>query len=440
MVEFVSLLLGLVIGPIDVEVAVDETVAAVVLELDGEEVGRLAGAPWKLSVDLGEELRPHRLTARALDGGGRELDHAERQLNVYRPPAGVDYVLHRNSSGWVTKIALSWPNRAGAEPRRSAVSVDGSPVEFEDPSEIWPPALDPSRLHVIETVVEYSDGVVARDRIGVGGPVLGQGSVRLTALVAHVPEADARAAPETARARRTGTGERVRVVGIERRDAEMVFVRGELAASAVERIGPGRATMGALSGARDAQAARVIHAVPIEREEWVRIFDPHGSVRRGDSLEHQRLAVPLVSGLEGNFGLFWHLKTHKASESDGSVHWLADAVAIAASRLESGARRRAAVLLLAPESIDQGSLLDAAGARTYLEALGVPLHVWYLGKTQKAPTAWGSPLGVRSVAGLQKALDSLRSELERQRIVWADGIYLPGEVEVEIGPRPGPDS
>ncbi len=65
MIEFVSLFLGLLIGPRPVELAVDNTVAAIELSLDGRQVARLDGPPWSTTVDLGPELLPHRLEAHA---------------------------------------------------------------------------------------------------------------------------------------------------------------------------------------------------------------------------------------------------------------------------------------------------------------------------------------------------------------------------------------
>ena len=52
MIEFSTLFLGLVGGPQVVEVAVDNRVAAVEMRLDGEQIGRLEEAPWRLAIDL----------------------------------------------------------------------------------------------------------------------------------------------------------------------------------------------------------------------------------------------------------------------------------------------------------------------------------------------------------------------------------------------------
>ena len=58
------------------------------------------------------------------------------------------------------------------------MSVDGSAVDATDASEVWVPPLDPRELHIIETVVEYSDGSVARavDAMRAGASMIVKGT------------------------------------------------------------------------------------------------------------------------------------------------------------------------------------------------------------------------------------------------------------------------
>src|SRR6266487_4544607 len=72
-IAFASLFLALVVGVVPVTVLVEKPVAAIRVELDGRTVGRLAEAPWTLSLDFGAEPLPHELVARALDSEGREI-------------------------------------------------------------------------------------------------------------------------------------------------------------------------------------------------------------------------------------------------------------------------------------------------------------------------------------------------------------------------------
>ncbi len=53
MITFVTLFLGLVLGPKQVDLLVEGNPAAVVLQLDGVEIDRKSGQPWSFDCDLG---------------------------------------------------------------------------------------------------------------------------------------------------------------------------------------------------------------------------------------------------------------------------------------------------------------------------------------------------------------------------------------------------
>ncbi len=431
MVEIVTLFLGLAMGPTTVELAVVGEVAAVVLELDGRTAARLTAPPWRAEVDLGAALEPRRLSAVALGSDGLELHRASRLLNLYRPPAEVDYVLHRNSKGWLTMLELVWRSRAGAAPGRFAVSVDGRTIDADDASQVWVPPLDPAELHLIEVVVEYSDGSLARDWIGFGGPGLSGGSSRLTPLQAEVPTTGG--APDAVTARSIA-GEVLPVAGVERGDTEIIVVRDGRTAESAGSLMPARRGTGALSGARDAQAARAIHVVPLRAEEWVRILDS-SAVRSAETrLDPRSVQMRLAGDQPGDFGLFWHLR-ERDQELEPGPAWTADALALGASRVATGSRRAALVLVQSAGSTDELSEFEPEAVRGYLATLGVLVEVWYLGRSSKAPTAWGAPTEVRSVAGLEAALDDLRAALDRRRVVWVAGVHLPGEIVLESAPN-----
>ena len=71
MIEFVTLLLGLVAGVQTVEVTVDDRVARVEMLLDGATIATIEGSPWLVQCDFGP-LAPHELVAVAWDSSGRE--------------------------------------------------------------------------------------------------------------------------------------------------------------------------------------------------------------------------------------------------------------------------------------------------------------------------------------------------------------------------------
>ncbi len=432
MIEFVTLFLGLVLGRIEVELVAEGAVAEVVLELDGAEAGRASAPPWKIAIDLGSGLRPRRLTARALDARGIELDRAVQYLNLHRPPAEVRLLTHRNGAGWVTGVGLAWQSRAGAEVVRWAVALDGRELAAEDPKKISLPPLDPREFHVVETEIEFSDGVVARDSVGTGGRFLDEASTQLTAKLITVAGPAETPAAESTKAIRVATGERPRVMAVERGDAEIVFVRDHWAREGITRLmttgsGPGR-----LPGARAALVARVVEAVPLAPDERIRVLYPRALERVGPRLGYRLFAVTPAADRSDGFGLYWHLTTREPEAAHKLKSRLADALAIAGSQAASENRRRAVVLVLDPGSRDQESWLDAAHVHEYLQALDVPLHVWYLGKAARAPAEWGPVAAVRTVADMERALDAVRASLERQRIVWVEGLFLPAEISVEL--------
>jgi hypothetical protein len=107
---------------------------------------------------------------------------------------------------------------------------------------------------------------------------------------------------------------------------------------------------------------------------------------------------------------------------------LADAVAVAALAAAGEERRRAVVLVLGPEAED-GSLLTPGEAASFLERLRVPLHVWSIGmKLSPEAARWGGGRKIASARQLDTAMTELARLLERQRIVWVEGIHLPQAV------------
>ena len=93
MITFAFLFLGLVLGIHEVEVLVEGDVAAVRLELDGQVIGELTSEPWRLPIDLGPMLRPHKLEAIALDAKGQEIDTARQLINLPRGRAEASLLL-----------------------------------------------------------------------------------------------------------------------------------------------------------------------------------------------------------------------------------------------------------------------------------------------------------------------------------------------------------
>jgi hypothetical protein len=110
---------------------------------------------------------------------------------------------------------------------------------------------------------------------------------------------------------------------------------------------------------------------------------------------------------------------------------LADAVAVAGLKAAELGHRRAVVLLLGAAPGDDPSQITRPQARRYLERLRVPFEVWSLGGEDAGP--WGRARDVSTLNKLALAVRALARDLDRQRIVWVDGVHLPQEIA--LAPR-----
>lgn len=128
MIAFVTLLLGLISGIYPIEVTVSGPVAIVEFQLDGAQAGRLAGPPWVARIDLGTDLRPHELIARALDAEGKEIARVSQWLNLPRPVAEVEIVLENGQGGVPKAAVLTWQIVNGVKPTSIGLNLDGLPL------------------------------------------------------------------------------------------------------------------------------------------------------------------------------------------------------------------------------------------------------------------------------------------------------------------------
>jgi hypothetical protein len=94
-------------------------------------------------------------------------------------------------------------------------------------------------------------------------------------------------------------------------------------------------------------------------------------------------------------------------------------------------------LILGAAAADR-SQLDPAQVRYYLERIGVPLFVWstHVGSWHEArgASSWGRIEDVSSPMRLLRAIREVRQALDRQAVMWVDGIHLPQWIELEPAP------
>ncbi len=434
MIAFATLFLGLMVGARPVTVIVGDTVKAVALELDGRPAGRLTDAPWTATVDFGAEFTPHELVARAFDGKGDEVAVARQWINLPRPPAEVEVVLERDAQGRAAAARLAWESVLGVKPESVAVTFDGKPLSMGEGQRVAVPGYEPSTTHVLTVSLDYGNGVRTRNDVVLGGGSAGEAKTELTAVpvLARKPKAPKR---EEVQGRFRKGSQRLAVVAVERGPAEVIVVR-DLDSTEAQRIY--RSLRGARSSAgwlgMPGGAGYSTPQTTLEPEDRFRILWPVARqvVDRGisnDLFDGSRT----FSGWMGDFRFL--LTRVDYPESTAKPRRFADAVALGGLRAFATYSRRAVVLVVGSRLPDE-SRYEPGAVRRYLDRLHVPLYVWSLTEPARRPpeaAVWGEMEDVSSLSGLERAVDKLKKEVDRQSIVWLEGRHLPQDITLERG-------
>ena len=134
-------------------------------------------------------------------------------------------------------------------------------------------------------------------------------------------------------------------------------------------------------------------------------------------------STPYFTGKEG--GLLWVLTRVSRAQRSIPPYRYADAVAVAAVEAYRSGSRRAVVL--AGASANDASQLSPQQVRGYLATLGVPFHVWSFASTKPE---WGEAELLGSFVAYQRAATALKRDLDKQRIIWVAGEWIPGTIEL----------
>lgn len=431
---FASLFLGLVVGPQTLELTADARVARIELLLDGTTIVTLTAPPWRAQHDFGDRLLPRELVAIGFDSSGQELGRTRQWINLPRSTAEATLVLETDADGAPIAARVSWEAAAiTATPTVTAV-LDGRPLAVSDPRRITLPPLDLAQLHFLRVQLDFTETVGSVVETVFGGTYSDSVTADLTAVALELTELDE--LPPLSRLEGwLRKGDRaLEVVAAEKGIADALFVRGKKGLEGLQRI-----------EAQTRRLSRVFN--PTERA--VRLYGEGSTSLRGamplSEDQHARILWPLVrpqAGTTQHYAVF--LTSGEIPPSRGGVYWLltnthamfakdleqriADGTAVAGMSAASRKRRRAVVLIAGAEELEQSQLVPAQ-AREYLRSLQVPLMVWATNKRaaeQLAP--WGEVQLIGSAAQLARAVDLLRRQLERQRIVWVKGTHLPQEI------------
>jgi hypothetical protein len=423
MVSFVTLLLGVVVGVVQVNLMAGAEVAAIELQLDGSRVAVVEGPPWKFSCDFGPDPMPRELVAIARDAAGRELGRATQWVNVPRPEAELEVVMV--SGGQRPVMRLAWESVGNRSPSSVRATLDGITLDASDPAAIPLPRIDLDQIHFFRAEATFPEiGTISRELV-FGGRFVEQTETALTALPVLVEEGET---IDLASIRIQRGGAPVAVVAIEKAQADLVVIVDPSAL----RLMPGMSTAPGTSPRMPAALDGLL--TPRGSGQHIRVLSPiaHHEPEESSALLNYRLFPstgpdsPRQAG-----GLLWYLARARMPAT-GTVR-LSDAVAVAGLMAAERGRRRA-VLVISGGS-DQAATYTPAAVRSYLSALRVPLFVWSVAQPSSLfSNEWSEVEVVSNRKQLQSAWSRVQRSLEGQQVVWLEGRHLPQSLEVVAGP------
>jgi hypothetical protein len=409
-IAFLTLFLGLTTGVQPFEIAVTGQAEAVEILLDGAVAARLTDPPWTGKIDLGADLAPHELVARALDADRAELAVTRQWINLPRPSAEVEVALAEQRPGKPGHVLLTWESLTHDSPLSASLTLDGRPLEIGAGGKATLPAYNPETVHVLSAELLFPYNVEARKDLIFGGEE-GETFTELTAVPVRLLKM--RDLPDAAGLQGwfvDGGGNPLKVAAVENGPGELYLVRVPGTDYVKSQIGlhpPGPMRLG--------------------NEDRIRSVSPWGRPYQGVGTRSELFDLsPFFLGRDG----LAILLAQGYFKLDGSERLRpADAVAVAGLQAMAGGRRRIVVLLLDAKSSD-ASLYDPATVRRYLSAIRVPLYVWSIDRDVGSMKAWGTVESAWDSYQLERAFRQAAVDLERQRIVLIEGRHLPQSIRL----------
>lgn len=414
MIQFVTLILSLHVGILPVEVSVADSVARVEMHLNGELVEARSGPPWAFQVDLGRELRPHRLEAVAFDGDGQELERTFQWVNYARRHWEASLVLDSPTEGQARQGRIVWATSDRRDPTDVDVTFDGQPLDLSTKGRFQLPPYDPAQVHHLKAELFFPGDHTTEAEAIIGGAY----GDELTSALTAVPLTliDGQPLPDTEALSRwiEVDGEPSRVFSIPDEGRSIVIVRDH-------HIDPHLRMLTRKKRERAfAQAGRFLK--PEDQVEFILTFnlgqDPRGV--------HRPVPISQDFNKLGLWNLFTTDHPKFNAPSKQSLWW---SLALSGKRVADLKRPRAVVLLLSrkPKSRPALSFQQAQG---YLRSLRVPLLVWAPEQITFERLDMTPNRGYTGVDGMLQLFDDLDAILSQQTMVWIEGDHLPTEINL----------
>jgi hypothetical protein len=422
MIEFATLLIGLLAGERMVELSVQPPIASVHLVLDGETIAELDGPPWRARVDFGHELQPHRLTAHGFDENGNWIDSTDQILNYNRSSFESTIILDPHPDIQPKTGRIIWHGALNDPPLAIDLSFDGRRIATDDRGRFSIPPHDPDDIHVLEGVVLFDQQHSASAVLTFGGVYGDQLTSALTAIPLTSPT-DQIWSSEQVRDWIVVQGRRPDVFKVTAGPGVLVVLRGDQLEAAIR----GARTSGSRLHPK-APAHRLGYDVsaisprPLKGHEGTfRVTDLGKVPQQGlRPLVLRRQPLVPVRGSDG-----------RSLQKKGQRIW--DALAVAGTRASASGRPRAVLLMMNSGKGDKSDL-DSLESIQYLEKIHVPLFIW--GRDPEAFDQIGTPGYSRHYQGsseLDRLCIDIAQELASQTIAWLQGQYIPQEVTLIEG-------
>lgn len=418
MIAFLTLFLGLVYGPVTVELSAGAEVARIELFVDGRRAAEL-GPPWAVTIDLGPEIAPHELLAVARGRDGVRLGEVRQWINRARQIAEAGFVLERDQTGRVTAARLVWRCLTSPDPRSVEVFFDGRPIEAKDPSRIQIPPYSPEVSHILTADLAFRGGVSATAMASFGGRRRDETQTQLTAFPVRVTGREDPPTPDRLAGWFEFDGRPLKVAAVENGPAEVLFVLAGMAPKDLGRL-----------QFADAWPWPWARTRPLDLPKGTRYRFVATEPRLIEGAGQTARLFLTSKDYTPKDGAFLYVAAHADIDPTPGYPCIAESVAVSALAATARERRRVTVLLLGEGAVERGRL-DAARVRRYLGHLRVPLHVWRLTPGDVlAAGDWPEAVDASTIEALGNALQSLRADLSSQRIVWLEGRVLPSSISV----------
>lgn len=412
MIQFLTLVLSLHVGILPVELAVADPVVRVEMYLNGELVEERSASPWTFRVDLGRELRPHRLVAVAFDADGHELEQISQRINYARGLSEASLVLDTPVIGQPRQGRVVWATPDRRPPQEMTLTFNGQPVDLTDQGQFLLPEYNPSQAHHLKAALQFPDRPTAEAEAVLGG-TLGD---ELTSALTAVPliHRDGLELPDATTLSRwiEVRGRSGRVFSVPQEGRSIVVVRDYHVSPKLRKLRRSQ------QQPQLRQTSQFLQ--PDDQVEFLLTFnlaeDPQGvhrpiPMRQG---AHRRGLWNLVS---------WDYPAVKIPRKQ-SLWW---SVALAGKRVADQGRPRAVVLVLSKKPRTHPAL-SFQQAQDYLRSLRVPLVVWAPEQKTFERLDIAPDRGYVGGDGMLQLFEDLDTLLSQQTMVWIKGEHLPTEL------------